>query len=277
MSQFGNVMEIFSLLEKNNCRKCGEKTCMAFAASVFMGSMQLEQCPSLSAETTAKYMTPQKKSYGLEEDFSRMVEKLKAELGKVDFRTRAEQIGAAYSSGRIALKIMGKTFEIDTSGKAYTDLHVNSWVYVTVLNYIIHCQGLSVDADWVPLRELSGGQDWYRLFGRQCEMRLKKTADMYPDLFADLVDMFSGKQIVDQFQSDVGVVLMPLPLVPMLICYWRPEEGMESSLNLFFDATADRNLGMDGLYLLGTGIARMLEKLALQHGSVGCNTEYANQ
>ncbi len=40
------------------------------------------------------------------------------------------------------------------------------------------------------------------------------------------------------------------------------------SLNLFFEATAEKNLGMEGLYLLGTGFARMLEKLVQQHGMV---------
>jgi hypothetical protein len=54
----------------------------------------------------------------------------------------------------------------------------------------------------------------------------------------------------------------------MLISYWKSAEGMGSSLNLFFDDSAEKNLGMDGLYLLGTGLARMLEKLAQQHGSI---------
>jgi hypothetical protein len=62
------------------------------------------------------------------------------------------------------------------------------------------------------------------------------------------------------------MVLYPLPLVPLLICYWHPEEGMGSNLILFFDATAEDNLGIGGLYALGTGITRMFEKLALRHG-----------
>ena len=53
----------------------------------------------------------------------------------------------------------------------------------------------------------------------------------------------------------------------MLICYWRPEDGMESSLNLFFDDTAESNIGMEGLYTLGVGIALMLERLSMVHGN----------
>ena len=96
---------------------------------------------------------------------------------------------------------------------------------------------------------------------------LQTTADKYPDLFSDLVEMFRGRMIDERFQSDVSVILSPLPLVPMLICYWRPEEGMESSLKLFFDDTAEFNLGIEGLYTLGVGIALMLERLSRVHSN----------
>ncbi len=240
---------------------------MAFAAAVFMGRKELFQCPLLSREITAVYANQVRKPHALEEDFNRVLDKLKSSLIKINLPTRADDIGATYNKDKLSLKIMGKDFSIDKEGKAFSDIHVNSWTYVSVLNYIIHCKGLPLAKSWVPLREFPGGQDWFRLFGQQCENVLKKTADTYPDLFSDLVHTFGGKQIVNQYQSDISVVLFPLPKVPMLLCYWRPEDGMGSSLNLFFDESAESNLGMDGLYLLGTGIARMLERLARRHGS----------
>ncbi len=108
--------------------------------------------------------------------------------------------------------------------------------------------------------------DWYRLFGQRCEKPLKKVADRYSDLFSDLVHLFNGRPAGNHFQSDVAMVLEPLPLVPLLICYWHPEEGMGSNMNLFFDASAEDNLGIGGRYALGTGITRMFERLALRHG-----------
>ena len=52
----------------------------------------------------------------------------------------------------------------------------------------------------------------------------------------------------------------------MMICYWKPEVGLESSLNLFFDDTADKNLDTGSIFSLGTGLAQMFEKLARRHG-----------
>lgn len=267
MSEFKNVMEIFHLLEKNNCQECGEKTCLAFSATVFQGKRELSECTLLSPEISGQYQKQEKRPSAQEEDFNKIIKELLSRLQEVDLEKRAELIGASYANNKISLKIMGKDFSIDPTGKVFTDIHVNGWIYVCVLNYLIHCQGRPLTGNWVPLRELPGGQDWNLFFTQQCEKQLKKTADTYPDLFADLVGMFSGKQVDTQFQSDVAVILSPLPMIPLLICYWKPEDGMGSSLNLFFDDTATDNLGVDGLYLLGTGIAQMLEKLARQHGS----------
>jgi hypothetical protein len=51
-----------------------------------------------------------------------------------------------------------------------------------------------------------------------------------------------------------------------MICYWLPEDGLDSSLHLFFDETADRNLDIGYVFTLGTGLAQMFTKIALRHG-----------
>ena len=95
---------------------------------------------------------------------------------------------------------------------------------------------------------------------------MKRVADTYPALFDDMVHIFSGKQVEKQFKSDISVVLHPLPAVPIMICYWMPEDGLESSLNVYFDETADKNLVVGSIFSLGVGLAQMFGKLALRHG-----------
>ena len=57
-----------------------------------------------------------------------------------------------------------------------------------------------------------------------------------------MIQVFSAKRAPNAFDSDIAVILHPLPRIPMLICYWKPDDGMESSLNVFFDDTAEENL-----------------------------------
>lgn len=54
------LIEILQLLPKTNCRKCGQPTCMAFAAQVMEGGRGAEQCPELSDgqhENLAAYLS----------------------------------------------------------------------------------------------------------------------------------------------------------------------------------------------------------------------------
>jgi hypothetical protein len=89
--------------------------------------------------------------------------------------------------------------------------------------------------------------------------------DTHGELFEDLIRMFSGMSSFNDFSSDISVVLYPLPNVPILICYWKPEDDLESRLHVFFDDTAGKNLPVESLFTLGTGLVRMLEKIMLKH------------
>ena len=128
---------------------------------------------------------------------------------------------------------------------------------------------------WVPYRELAGAREKNGLFVRMVEERLKGIADAYPGLFLELIDMFSAKPMADaeaaknQIDSDVSLVLYPLPLLPMLVCYWKPDEGMDADFHLFFDSSTDQNGGSELVFSLTSGLVTMFEKIAATHGIPG--------
>ncbi len=266
MPQFQNLMEVLKILPKTNCRQCLEKTCMAFAAAVFKGQKELILCPYVPPEILEGHGAVKRQDRNIDEDLDNAVERLKEKIRQTDLAAAAERTGGRWDGRRLTLKVMGKDFSVDAQGNLQTAIHANPWVTAPILNYILCCKGLPVNGRWTSMRELPGGKDWYHFFQHQCEKPLKKLADAYPDLFEDLVHIFDGRQVNGHYQADISVVLRPLPLVPLLVCYWRPEEGMDSNFNLFFDTTAEENLGIQGLYSLGAGITRMFQRLAQRHG-----------
>jgi len=69
-----------------------------------------------------------------------------------------------------------------------------------------------------------------------------------------------------------------MPKVPIMICYWGTEDELSSTLNLFFDKSADDNLQNESLFTLCTGLALMFEKLSQRHAAftdsfLGCGNE----
>lgn len=261
-----NAMEIFQFLDKSNCRECGKKTCLAFAGAVFTGQKNLDDCPKLDKEIIERFSEGSDEQNHSAQNGNEYLETLKNEITGIDLAEAAERTGGKFSGHKLTLKVLGKDMSMDSEGNLYADIHINLWVAVPFLNYVLHGKGLPVSGDWVSFRELKDGKGGYPLFRKRGEEVIKRVADIYTDFFDDIVHLFSGKQVEKQFESDISVVLYPLPKVPVMICYQLPEEGIGSSLNLFFDKTVEQNLDIGSVFTLGTGLAQMFDKLSQRHG-----------
>jgi hypothetical protein len=266
VTQPKNAFEIFKLLDKSNCGLCGEKTCLAFAGAVFTGRRPLEECPQLAPEVRARFAGKPPAWKAAEKEGIEYLEELKSRVAAIDLAAAAARIGAGFDGDKLTLKVLGKDFGVDTRGRIYADIHVNPWVAVPFINHILSGRGLVPTGRWVSFRELKEGRERYQLFHKRSEAAMQRVADAYTPLFDDMVHLFGGRQVERQFASDVSVVLHPLPRVPIMVCYWAAEEGMGSSLNLYFDETADANLDIGSLFSLGVGLAQMFTKIALRHG-----------
>ena len=266
MTQLKNPMEIFKLLNKSNCQKCGEKTCLAFAAAVFKGEKKLSECPELDDTIVAKYEDKVEKIKTIEDEQREALDALKQRIKKVDLAEAAQRVGGKYENNKLTIKIFGKDFHIHSDGHLSSDIHINQWIVIPVFHYILNCKGVPIKNKWVPFRELKGGISWQNFFIKQCEKPIKEIADTYTELFEDLIQIFNGRPVEHHYESDIAVALHPLPKIPMLVCYWKPEDDLDSDLNLFFDESAEQNSSIEAIYALGTGIVRMFQKLAMRHG-----------
>ncbi len=262
---FANAMEVFKLLDKSNCKKCNEPTCLAFASKVFLGKKTLDMCPSIDPEILKQH-APDPGHGAKDDNKDKFMADLKSQLAQCDLEQAAKRIGGSYKNGRLTLKIFGKPFSLDNQGKIYTDIHTIPWLVIPVLSYVLYAKGEPLTGKWMAYREIENAREKNGLFVQRTEKPLQKIADAHPGLFEDLAMIFNGRQTDNLYDSDISMVMTPLPLVPFLICYWKPEEGMESDLRIFFDSTASVNAGADAVFNLAAGTVRMFEKLTDTHG-----------
>lgn len=267
MSQINNPMEIYKLLNGSNCRECREKTCLAFAVAVFKEKKTIHACPHLDKEVIDRYEGTIEKPNTVDEYKAEAIDMLKQKISLIDLSEAAKRLGAGFSNNKLTIRIFGKDFSVDTRGNISSLIHINAYMAVPVLNYILNGAGKSPCGNWITFRELTGGPSRYAHFQQRCEKPLKRIADTYTDLFKDMLEIFDGKEIVSDIDSDISIVLYPLPVLPMMVCYWKPEEGLESGLHIYFDSTSDENLDIESIYTLNEGFALMFDKIALRHGA----------
>jgi hypothetical protein len=147
-------MEIFKLLDRSNCRKCNELTCMAFAAAVFKGQRQLVECPHLERYDIEPSAGKSEGRVTNEQELEFIIEELKTRLASVDLCSAARKMGASFSDSKLTIKIFGKNFSVDSKGDLTTDIHIHPWVTIPVLNHIIQSKGTPLSGQWVTLKEL---------------------------------------------------------------------------------------------------------------------------
>lgn len=267
MVKITNPYEVYRLLPQTNCTECSLPNCLAFAAAVVKGSKKPADCPYLRVEDRQRL----EENIGSRDDFSRTskteLEALKKRVGSMDLAARAERLGARYDDGKLAVRSLGKEFFIDGAGRVTSECHTHSWMTVLLLSYIVESSGDNPGGSWVPFRELKDGGPMNSLFVQRGEKPLRRLIDDNPDLLGDLLSMFSGREAGSSpFGSDIALTLLPLPKVPLLVCYWQPEGDMESDLSLFFDATANSHLKTETIFSLGVGLVMMFDKIAREHG-----------
>jgi hypothetical protein len=265
MSKITTPLEIYKLLPKTNCGQCRIATCLAFAAAVIKQEARLGDCPYLDKETVTRSEDAIARPAGMDGIREEQLKELKKGFAAVDLPARAELLGARTKGESVIVQCLGRDFEIDKHGTVMSQCHTHAWFLLPLFDYVLHSPGREPSGKWAPLREMEKGKTWAPLFEQRCEKPLKTIADSYSELFADLVNLFSGTSSFNTFDSDVSVVLYPFPKVPILICYWKQEDDIESKLLFFFDASAEQNLSVESLFNLGTGLVRMFERIMYRH------------
>lgn len=259
-----DLFTIYKLLPQSNCRQCYLPSCLAFAAAVLRGEKKLADCPALAREEAARLgeeLVPRK---SLADEQAELVVGLQEQVRELDLAVLAPRLGAVWNGERLVISCLGKDFSIDRQGRLSSECHVNPWLQLPLLRYILHCRGAAERGEWLPLARLRGGQAVAPLFARRCEAVLCRLADQRPEMFFDLVAMFGGRP-VPEIASDPAYLLYPLPRLPFALCYQPPEEGLPSSLKILCDRSAEENATPDIISLLGAGIGEMFNKIIHRH------------
>ena len=269
MAQIKNPLELYKILKKTNCKECGVPSCMAFAVAVVQGQKKLAGCPYIDNRLLEQFDGKVAKHKSLADDQEKVLKKLKQGIGSVDFASAPTRLKAKLVDNRLAINCLGKDFMIDQAGEMVSDCHVNPWVLIPLLRYILHCTGKESAAEWVPFGELRGAGDWSRFFSHRCEEALRQLADAHPELVFEILHLFGAQPLPGKPLADQSLIIYPLPRVPFLINYWPPEDGFGSKLNLLFDRSAAANSDPESIYLLSRGLVEMFRQLIVRHSRDG--------
>ncbi len=258
-----NHLEIYKRLNKSNCRECGLQTCMAFALAVINGDRNIEDCPHIDKEAIRE-LAGKIVVRDRDKDFEETIGPLKKALSDVDFDEVAKGLGAEFKADRLRIKCLGKDFFIDREGNLESAIHINTWIMMPLLKYIKTGGNRKLSGKWISFEELNKGATMAQYFHRRCEGPLQELAESHTDIFFDLIKIFGGRD-AKGFSADYARIIHPLPKVPFLILYWKPEGHFGANLKVLLDSSADSYLDAHSIYVLARGIVEMFKRILSHH------------
>ena len=116
MAQLNNPMEILKLLDKSNCRKCNEATCLAFAAAVARGQRAFNECPCVEEDVVKQFGGEHRNRKTPDSDVEEVLNQLKGRLRTINLAAAAKRLNTPFKDGILTIKVCGKDFSVDSKG-----------------------------------------------------------------------------------------------------------------------------------------------------------------
>jgi len=128
MLKLSNPMDILKILDKSNCKKCNEPTCLAFAAAVARGKRALNECPGIEEDVIKQFGGEPRDRKPSDRDVEEVLNQLKGRLSTIDLASAAKRLNTPFKDGILTLKVCGKDFSVDSKGNFSSEIHIYPWL-----------------------------------------------------------------------------------------------------------------------------------------------------
>ena len=174
----------------------------------------------------------------------------------------ASKSGTNYDGKRFRIPFFNRVFlvyypeiKIAEEGKPAP---VPQYLEIILLHYLLQAKGASVADEWIAYRQLPGATLFERRFIQMAVQPLLRAFDNNAEGFKKAGLALGGIPITRT--GDAAFKFMPLPKIPMACIFFQGEEGIPSSVNILFDASASEYLPTEDLSLVGVYLVNSMRK-----------------
>jgi hypothetical protein len=130
-----------------------------------------------------------------------------------------------------------------------------------MLLYYLDCaDGAPLAGQWIGYRELPNGAFYHQAYQGYSGTRLAQAYGSRPEAFAPAAQALGGEPIMDL--GTLAFAFQPLPRIRLAAVLWPGDEEFAARGAVLFDAGCSHYMTIDGLALLGGGLAGRLARTA---------------
>jgi hypothetical protein len=239
-------LHLFKLTPRTNCGECGFLACLAFATQAMVGKGDLSDCPYLDPKALAPFHAQLAERSRIE-SFEKTFDFFRTEVGKWNFRSIADSLGATFeeSSEVLSLDYFGNKAHI-AADDIFSDHDLDPWEKILLYNYVI---GGAVEPSgvWVGMESLPNSVSKIKSLKTHCEEPLAWAFAGKIRLLGSAV-VGLGCSLSDE-KVDFGAEFQILPKLMVRVLWWDedPSERFEAKTKFLFHARVLQVVDLESL------------------------------
>lgn len=183
-------------------------------------------------------------------DPARLAQRCGAHFGELGLRLRywCQEVQISWPALSMSIEPDGRTLSIfDTA---------------VLLYYLRHADGTPLAERWVSYRELPGGGFYHQAFQGYSGDRLAKVYANQPEALHQAARSLEGMLLSEL--PGIAYAFLPVPRIRLAAILYPGDDEFPTTARILFDAAASHYMTIDGLALLGSGLAGRLIRAAPQ-------------
>ena len=195
-----------------------------------------------------------------QESMLRRLAELRSDLHPRQPQIVAARCGGTFRGGSIHLQYWGQAISIPWDSLAPLFVEENKPCSVfdsAMLIYYLHtARGTDLADCWIAFREIPGGAFYHQAFQGYSGDRVARRFGEHTHDFERAAQKLNGWRL--PALSPYAYAFQPLPRIRLAAALWPGDEDFAARASILFDASADSYLTIDGLALIGAGLAGRL-------------------
>ncbi|HTG01511.1 MAG TPA: DUF3786 domain-containing protein [Nitrospirota bacterium] len=254
------AVEIYRLLPRTNCGKCGVASCFGFAAKLATRQAKTDDCPDLNDQSRITLLKDEQDYHvspgtALEQtlqalmprvaalDFSRAAAALELPLLKSDC------LEVAFLNDRYTVT---KECILDASGK-----EPEPFLSILIYNHLCMPDPPPVSGAWITFASVPASHAKDKAWAGHVEEVIAKHFSGNTEALKKTCERFGGRSVTIAGNHDAAYEFRFFPHYPVLLLFYDavPDEDFPAQVKLLLDKNVDKYLDIESIVVLGEEFA----------------------
>jgi hypothetical protein len=257
------AVNIYKLLPKTNCGKCGTATCFGFSIKLSIGQATVGQCASMT-EAARKVLedATAKRGEPAGTVFEQTLASLQPKIKALDFEKAARRFGAVLKGpDTLEMTFLNETFVISREtvlGPLGNE--PPAWISILIYNHLCMPDPPAPAGEWITFSSIPASHAKDKAWAGHVEEIISKHFSGNVEALKKACERFGGNRVKIPGNHDAAFEFRFFPHYPAMLLFYDAvsDEGFPAQCKLLLDRSAPQYLDIESMVVLGEEFAGRL-------------------